>query len=143
MLLLTHCSDGLMMMMMMMMMMHVRCLAFLQKFLEIFWNNNCASISNYCTEHTIFQKDKFVFCRLSALNPCLLHIWEFTVVVYNRKIMFIVDCKDLGSDRFSWPPWYFVWHYFVLVWCGLIIKVCWSSFDHFIFISIHVYWLTC
>ena len=27
--------------------------------------------------------------------------------------MLLINCKDVSSNRFPWPPWYFVWHNFV------------------------------
>ena len=41
------------------------------------------------------------------------------MVIYNTKINIVIDSKYVISDRFPWPPWYFVWHYFVIGSCGL------------------------
>ena len=33
-----------------------------------------------------------------------LHDWEFAVVIYNTKIMLVINGKDVSSSRFPWPP---------------------------------------
>ena len=113
---------------------------------ELFWNKVCSCIWNHLAGQPIFWKDNLAcFIRLYILSPSTFCDCKFTVVICNTKIMLVINCKDVNSDRLPWPLWYFVWHYFVLWSCCLTIKTCGPAFDCFIYIGIHVdsvYWLT-
>ena len=54
----------------------------------------------------------------------MFHDQELAVVIYKTKIILLINCKDISSDRFPWPPWYFVCHYLILGSCGMVIKTC-------------------
>ena len=68
----------------------------------------------------------------------LFHDWQFAMVIYNTKIMLVINCKDVRSYRFPWPPSNFVLHYLVLGSYSLVIKICWAPCDHLFYISIHI-----
>ena len=36
------------------------------------------------------------------------HNLVFAVEIYNTKIMLNITCKDVSSNRFPWPSWYFL-----------------------------------
>ena len=106
------------------------------EFLKCIWNKVLPG-------HSIFWKDNLAcFYEVICVEPLhLFHNWEFTVVNYNTKIMLDINCKDISSDRFQWPSWYFMWHYLVFGSCGLTIKTCGTAFDHLFYIfyiSVHV-----
>ena len=71
-----------------------------------------------------------------------LHVFnrEFVMVIYSKKIMLVINCKDVRSDRFSWPFWYLMFTIFLLVviperqgiwgrfWLPLLCHyLCWSN----------------
>ena len=60
--------------------------------------------------------------------------------------MLVINCKDVSSNRFPWPPSYFVWYHLILLSCCLKHKTCGAVFNCLLYVGIHVdpiYWITC
>ena len=106
----------------------------------LFWNEVCAHVWNYFTQQPIFwEKILHVFFRLSILNPSTCFtIGELAVLIYNIKMMLVINCKHLSSYRFPWFPWYFMWYCFFLWSWFQETKSCGLIFNCFFCISIHV-----
>ena len=68
----------------------------------------------------------------------LLYHWELLFIIYNAKIVLVINGKNISSNRFCQPPWYFMWFCFVLELCCLEIKICKANFNCFFYVSIHV-----
>ena len=80
-----------------------------------------------------------VFLRLSALTLSPVYDQEIAITIYNTKLLFVNNWKDVSSIWFQ--PMSFLAYYvslFVLGICCLEIKLCGAIFNHFIYVGIHV-----
>ena len=60
------------------------------------------------------------------------------MVIYNAKIVLVINGKDVSSNRFSWSPWYFLCYCLVLGLCCLEIKIYKAILNCVFYVSIHV-----
>ena len=64
------------------------------KVMELFWNKVYTSTGKYLTGHPVFWKYNLACCyKVICTKALLLNDWEFSVVIYNTKIMLDINCK--------------------------------------------------
>ena len=55
--------------------------------------------------------------------------WELVFAIYNAQIVSVINNKDVSSNKFPWPTWYFMTNCCFLVLCFLEIKTCQTTFN--------------
>ena len=74
-----------------------------------------------------------------SLEPFnLFYYRQFAVVVYNTKIVFVINSKYVSINTFSQSSWYFMWHYCIFASCCLMTHPCGAPLDCFAYVSILV-----
>ena len=128
--LLVYCSHG-----WMMKTLHNTCQVFWGCFL-IFSEIKSVSMSENIFLGSPYSENiiSHVFIKFICAEPLhMLYDKELAVVIYNLKIILVINGTDVSSYRFPQPPWYFMWQCLVLWSCCLKIKTSWN----FIFIIIN------
>ena len=98
--------------------------------------------------HLILSHWPWAACALKNNLACLYQVTcteplyshyncEHAVLIYNAKIVLVINGKDVSSYRFPLPPWHFMWYCFVLQLNCLEIRISGAIFNCVFYVSVH------